>query len=574
MEESDKNETEQAVTESDLELDDQHLEEVAISDTDIVEDDKQSRKAARQAKKMARKARTPEQRKHDRRKQLLIAGAGVAVVIGLVLAVPASRWWTLNLLGFRGKLVLSLQRSDKEPVANATVRLDSGQYGVSDEFGRAYFSSVRLGRRQVNVEKTGYGRQKITVTAGLGTTRPPSITLKVIGIKFDVTVKDWLSKSAISGATVTSSEIKSTSDKNGLASVVVPPTDEKKVSLKIDAPGYLTKTIEVEPSVAASEVSLVSSAKNYFVSKRDGQFDIFSSNLDGSNQQKIIQATGAEQADLLQFTISRNNKQAILVATREAKQQNNRVITGIYAVDLEAASLRKIDEGSEVQVLDWADDSIIYAKSAADLRYDDASFSRLMSYNTSSGKLSQLASANYFPVRLVLQNKLLYAAADAYRPLENPLLISLDVASGSKKGMLAGKQWGFGARLNYDTARVQTTDGQNFEVQAKGTTKAVDQPPSNSLSFGLSPDGNQAAWADRRDGQGALIVRNVKDGTDRVVVRTAGLTSPVRWINDNLVVVRVVTSQETADYVVHVGTGKLAKIVDVTNVGPQRPETL
>ncbi len=70
-----------------------------------------------------------------------------------------------------------------------------------------------------------------------------------------------------------------------------------------------------------------------------------------------------------------------------------------------------------------------------------------------------------------------------------------------------------------------------------------------------------------RDGQGVLLTTKVNDDAERIVVKSGGLNDPIRYISDSLAVVRVATSSETADYIVNIESGKMAKIVDVSNIG-------
>lgn len=528
--------------EVELEFDEHDLKDVEISDQTLEAEDKKSIEAKKQAKKTAKKILTPEERAARNKKRILIiAGAAIALLL-VLLAVPFTRWPILNTIGFRGDAVITVEDEAKKPVANASVRLTNGTVAASDKFGRAYLKDIPLGKQTAVIQKNGYGDKTTTFTNGFGSTQKTE-QLKIIGIKLDVDIKDWLSAEAIEGAEVTFGESNALSDAAGRASLVIPPTDEKLIEIAVKRPGYLTKTIETETNVISREVVLVPAQKNYFVSKRDGKFDIFSSNLDGTDQRKIIEATGKEDESLLQLSIHRNNKQAILVSNRDGKVQNRRLVAGVYAIDLERASLSKIDEGSDIQLFGWSENSIAYSKSAPDLNYDDPSFSRIMGFNSQNNRLSQIAAANYFQSGLVAQNKVFYVPADAYRPIENGVLTSHDLGSGAKRMYLQDRQIHYIAQASYQTLELQDASGAAFELQiASGNVKAIDRRPAGSLVIALSPNGQTAAWSDRRDGQGALLARSVKEGNERVVARVGGLTHPVRFVSDNLVVARIVTS--------------------------------
>lgn len=553
--------------EPELKVDDGELRAIDISDDTLDAADQKADSAQKESKKTAKELQTPEERRRAKRKKLLITSGSVLAVLLLLLIIPLTRWPILNLVGVRATVAVTVQENEShKPLSSALVKIDDGRSVVTNSAGLALFGNSRLGKRTLVVQKTGYGDATSQVTNKLGTTKTTA-KLKVIGIKLEVDVKDWLSQQALAGATVVSDKSTAQSDKTGRASLVIAPTDEKSVELTVSAAGYLTKTTTTELSAQSREVALVAAQKDYFISKRDGKFDIFSSNLDGSDQRKIIEATGKEDEEVVQFTIHRGNKQAILVANRDGKTKNGRLIAGIYRVDLEKSSITKVDEGSDVQLLGWGDNMVSYTRSNPDVTYDDPNFSRLMTLNIATNKLTQVAQTNYFQVAIAAQNKVFYQVADAYRTLEGAVLTSYDLGNNARKSYLTDRSVSYGSHATYPTLEFQTRDGANFELQiANGSVRAINHRPAPDLDFTLSPTSQAVLWSDQRDGQGALLHKNLSANDERVVARVGGLTAPVRFVSESLAVVRVSTSQETADYVVHLGSGKLAKIVDVSNL--------
>jgi hypothetical protein len=562
-------EPEKSKSEKEIEFDEKDLEIVEISDDAIEAADADSKKARRQAKKEAKKLLTPEEKKKARRKKDFIFLGGLVTLLLVLIAIPFTRWPILNAVGFRGNLALTVhEQGTNKPISGVAVNLASGQSAMTDDFGHARISQAHLGKQVITLSKTGYGTVTTKVTNGLVETKIDNLSLKVIGIKLDVVIKDWLSGHPINSATVLFGKVTATSDNTGLASIVIPPTDEAKVKLDVSANGYLTKPVETEVAIASREVSLVSAQKDYFISRRDGKFDIFSSNLDGTDQHKIIEATGKENQALLQFTINGNNQTAVLVANRDGTILNNRIVAGIYVIDLAKSTLKKVDEGSDVQLLGWVGSTIVYNKTAPELNYNDPNFTKLQSYDVSKSRLNQIAQTNYLQISLVAQNKVFYLPSDSYRSIDNAVLTSFDVGSGARKTYLADKTLSYGTRASYTSIELQDFSGKNYELQiGTGTVKNIDRLPGSNLDFAINPSGNQVLWSDRRDGQGALLTRSVAANDEKIVTKAGGLTQPVRFIGDNLAVVRVATSQETADYVVDLTSSKMAKIVDVSNVG-------
>lgn len=559
-----------------LDIDVEGLGLVTISDDDLELVDKKKEQAKKHAKKNARLHRTPEEKKRTKRKKIIISTVVGVVILILLFAIPFTRWPILNAAGLRSTIVVSVtEKRSKQPISGVLFKLDTGQFALSDDGGNVQFTNVKLGARSLFLQKSGYSEMTIPFTAGIGTTKLASPTLKAIGVKLDIDINDWLSQAPIAKARVSIGDIYADSDDTGRASLIVPPTNKNEVSLTVTAPGYVQKVVEVQLNVQTSQVSLVADQKNYFISNRDGKYDIFSSNIDGTNQQRIIAATGIENPDLLQFSIDRNNSQALLVATRESSSKNGRIIAGVYAVDLAKAGLKKIDEGSDVQLQGWASDTMIYTKTDPNLNYDDPALTKLMSYNVTTGKLTLLTQSNYMPVTLVANNKVFYMPADAYRTIDNAALTSIDVTNGAHKTYLESKQIAFATQPGNNTVELQATDGSNFQIQvSSGSVQPLSRAPAPSFLFSTNQDGSKIAWTGVTDGQGTLFIQDSSGKNQRTVVKSAGLTGPVRLISPDLAVVRVVTTVETADYVVSLSNGKMAKIENVSNIKAPKTDGL
>ncbi|MDQ5970084.1 MAG: hypothetical protein QG593_601 [Patescibacteria group bacterium] len=226
-----------------------------------------------------------------------------------------------------------------------------------------------------------------------------------------------------------------------------------------------------------------------------------------------------------------------------------------------------IDEGSDVRLLEWGDDTFVYQKSDPKLTYDDPGFSKISAYNVGNSKQKQLAQANYFSVALVAQNYLYYGGADGYREEANTPLTSIELTSGATKQILEGRIPSALSRSNFDSLTLIEDDSNYYNINVKsGSAKQIDRRVDTLLNFGLSPNASQVLWSEQRDGQGNLFARSTGSDDTRIVAKVSGLKGPIRWVSDRLAVVRVVTTTETADYLFDIPTAKSAKIVDVSDV--------
>ncbi len=80
-----------------------------------------------------------------------------------------------------------------------------------------------------------------------------------------------------------------------------------------------------------------------------------------------------------------------------------------------------------------------------------------------------------------------------------------------------------------------------------------------------SPDKKHSLWVEQRDGKGVLLAYDVNAKSDKTLQTKSGINNPVRWLNEQTVIFRVHTDQETADYVMNINGGEPKKIKDVTN---------
>lgn len=542
------------------------LDGLNITDSVLENEDKNKINDNKAAKKRAKQMRTPEELKRLKRRRIIISVAALLVAIGALFVVPLTRWQILNVFGFRGSIkVLVQDKKTYETVTDANVLIDDNSVGSTDSSGQLELTGVRLGQHDLRVEKSGYSRYDSTFSVGLKSSQI-NTSIEAIGIKVSVSVKDWLTNAPVPAAVIQAGDRKATTDEKGQASIIIPPSDSE-VKTSVQAKDYIKREVAIDPKVTSRDVTLVPSAKDYFISKRSGKFDIYSTNLDGTNQKKVISATGNEDRNTLQFTIDRNNKHAVLIATREIERQNGRVVAGIYDVNLEGASLNKFDSGSDVYVIGWAGDSLIYQKTDPNLKYDAKNLTSLIAYNVKTGIASTISKANYFQLSAIAGQSIFYLPADAYRDI-NPKLTALDMLTNARRVYLPGKQISYGVQSNYGLLEVETTAGKYYELDAStGASTPIDRQPGEAVSFMLSQNGGSVISAQRRDGKGALVQKSISSGNEKTVIKLGGLTNPIRFISSKLAVVRISTSQETADYVVDIKTGKFAKIDDVTDVG-------
>jgi hypothetical protein len=216
-----------------------------------------------------------------------------------------------------------------------------------------------------------------------------------------------------------------------------------------------------------------------------------------------------------------------------------------------------------VQLLGWSGTRLVYQETVAGASAANPNRQRLISFDYHTGKRLQLASANYFNVAQLIGGNVYYAVSSTGTSSPNFSRVSAD---GSGRQTLLSQEVWSAFRTSYSTISLQSPAGWFSYSLGTAAAKAGSAPDIYvTRVFTDSSDGSPSLWADTRDGKGVLLNHDIATGKDTAVTTQAGLTSPVRWLNDDTAIYRVATGQETADYAVSLQGGQPKKITDVTN---------
>lgn len=199
---------------------------------------------------------------------------------------------------------------------------------------------------------------------------------------------------------------------------VPPPSDDKPYKVNLIADNYLTKTVEIgQSNIIDNKFEMVASPSRYFVSKREGKFDIYRSDLDGKNEQVVIKGTGNERDDL-RFSVNPGNNLAALVSTRDGDHnESGYLLSGLHLVDLEKAELDWLDLAERIELVGWINEYLIYVRVGA---ADSGNFpqrQQMVSYNTKTGESKVIAATDSFNDVLATHGQIFYATSDSFKEL-------------------------------------------------------------------------------------------------------------------------------------------------------------
>ncbi len=489
---------------------------------------------------------------------LVVAG------IGGTFGYPTSRYAILNLAGVRvSSSVNVVDNTTGQPLKNATVTIGDTTISTDGE-GDAKLSNLHLGPQKLSIKRTAFAPQTKTVTLGWGSNPLGSFKLKAVGVQYVLMVQDYANQKPLAGVEATSGQASAISDKNGKIVLTVEGTDAGIVPVSLTLGGYRTEELSVNSDAPAPPVAaMVLATKEVFVSKAGGKYDMYKIDLDGKNKQLLLAGTGAETNNM-SLAVSPDGDEVAFVSTRD----NKRAVNGTL---LQTLSLVRMTDGSKVtlasaeqiQLIDWIGSRLIFRLSGVN-DTADAPLNSVVSYDYKGNSRAQLAGANNLSIVMSAGGRIFYAVGPSDGDPELALY-RINPDGGAKQKILDKDIWA-GQRTGYNTLAFQTADGwQSYDIA--GSSIAESAAPSSYVSrvYTDKPGKPQSLWIDTRAGKETLVLYDATTGKETAVYAQSGLANPVRWVNDTTAIVRLVTGQEVADYVVGVTGGIAHKITDLSN---------
>jgi len=488
---------------------------------------------------------------------LLLAMVATAAIIQDV------RYAALNTLGVRSKAsVVVLDETTKLPLKNVSVNL--GNYKTTTDIkGVARFEDLKLGEYDLKIQRIAFASYKRGITIGWGSNPLGNVRLKATGIQYSLVITDYLSGKPLPGAEVVTDEVNALADKSGKVILTVEDTDETTLPVTVQAPGYRSEAIELNPTEQdPTQVILVPGEKTVFISKQSGKYDVFSSDLDGQNRKLILAGTGSETSNLA-LVVSPDGKRAAYVASRDNKHDaDGYLLQALTIIDLEEGTSSVADHAEQIQLVDWIGDRLIYRATIAGASAANPQRNRLISLNYQTNSKAQLATANQFNA-VVSAKGYLYYGVSSTDPDASLGLYRVKPDGSSRKRISEDEIW-TGVRTTYNTLSLQTPEGW-FTYNMKTEDLNTSNMPSSLGTYAFVDDAKSkySLWVDIREGKGVLLAYDIDKDAHQTLITQEGLGYPIRWAGDKAVIYRVALKGEVADYVISSDGGTARKITDV-----------
>lgn len=482
------------------------------------------------------------------------------VIIGVLLAIPTTRYGILGTIIKKSVHVMVMDSSTNKPVSQAEVSLGD-VVAKTDKKGEVTLESVPVGEYNLKITKGYYKVSESSYTVPiLGDSEEQHVSLKATGRQVTMNVTNKITGVVLAGALVKVSNTSAIADDKGMVTIVL-PADKKTLEGTVSLMGYNETNVKIEVSDQAdkNQFTLTPSGEVYYLSKQTGKLNVMKSKLDGTNSSVVVEGTGNESDAGSVLLAARDWNYMALLAKRNADPKK----TGqLYLVDAKSGELKTIDEGeASFELVGWSNHKFIYTVTRNEFNAWDSKVQKLKSYDADTGKLSVIdemtAQGSYYydyareqiSSPYILEGKIVYTK-NVYRGQGGTDDIKSAIMSVNPDGSQKQRVKEFDASTNIQ-ARLYEPQEVYFRVTTQNnTTPTYYEYENNTLksisntdakfndtfypTYLISPSGAKTFWYEPRDGKNTLIVGD-KDGKDGKTIASQSEYTAYGWYGDGYI---------------------------------------
>jgi len=480
-------------------------------------------------------------------------------VIGVIVGVPAVRTSVMNFFGFRASVsVYAVDATTLQPLGGVSLSASDNTVKTGTD-GKANLNGVKLGRQTVVVHKAGFADVKQQVTFGFRAVDLGEVDLKATGLQLGFVLTDYLSGKPVPDVTLESGESSTKSDKNGKAIITLAP-DSTADSISIHKNGYRTEQAAAKGEEGAvKSLKLVLAAKEVYVAKETGVYNLKKVDLDGKNTAVLLAGTGTETSSI-DVSVDPLSQYAALISTRDnVKNKDGYLLSALTLVNISTGDNETIEHAEKLTIVGWSGTTLVYKQVVAGTSAANVNREKIMAYNYASDKRYQIAGANHF-LGTVLHSGTVYFAVSSTDPNAKSGLMSAALDGSAKKLIQEGEAWAL-YQADYKTLKLQTAS--KWYSYAFGASAVETQAATPITRTYLdSGDAKLSIWSDASAAYGNLSLYDIATGKDQVVTKTKGQYKPIRWLNNRVFIYRAATIAGAADYVLNLDGGNVIKVAD------------
>lgn len=525
--------------------------------------------------------------------------ATILALIVIVLAVPYTRYKTLDLFLREDITISVIDSSTNSPVSGAQLQFGSTT-AITAANGKAQIR-IPVGHASVAISKQYYKSTNALIFVSYAKNQD-SFTVHVVatGRQVPIVVLNKITNNPIPNAELKVLDTETKTDKNGKATIVL-PVGASSQSGQVIANGYNTLATSVQvtgQAVVANTFLLTPSGYVYFLSNLSGKVDIVKTNLDGTNRQTVLAGTGHEIPGSTILLASRDWKYLALLTQRNATGNPE-----LDLIDTSTDTMSNIDEGNATFTLvGWDGDRFIYRVGRTAIQDWQNNQQALKSFNAPTKTLTVLAqttasgSSQYDWIgqqisdTYILNDQVVYAISwlssydNVYQMNSKQATLNSVNPDGSGNTTLKSFSVAAGTQTSDISLTIEPYDNPSslaiqffnggqpadsyYEYengQVTSTTELNDQNFYNNTyaTYLESPSGNQTFWSSPADGKNTLTVGD-KNGNNGNKIAILSDYDTYGWYTDNYL---LVSKNGSELYIMPVTGGTPLRITDYFKPG-------
>lgn len=484
--------------------------------------------------------------------------------LGYVGAVPKYRYTVLNKLGVRSTSSIFVRDiTTNQPLADVTVTI-AGKEAKTNQDGYAQVSDLLLGPADLKIEKIAFEPVAEDITIGWGSNPLGDRLLTPTGIQYKITALDFLSEKGVKGARASFQASSAQADENGVITLTIPDTQQDTVEITLSASDYREQKVKIPKESSDIPVQkLVPSQKHVYVNKSSGNYDIYSSYIDGKDKKVVLKASGYEEDDLVLLPHYAKNRAAYVSTRTNNRNDAGQLTNNLLIINLEDNEVANLGSADRIQLVGWYGDYLTYVTvNSAD---QTANRSKLMSYNLSDGKTKELAKSNVFNDVMIAGDKVYFAPSSLVSGGDEAKLFAVKVNGNDRQKIIDTEIWKL-FRNSYKNLALSAQDDWYRHVIGSSSASDLDDATSNRMNrlYINNPGDTKAAWVDQRDGEGVIVLYDIKGDKDQTLLSEVGIDYPVFWLNKDTLIYRTDNGGDVVDFAVSINGGKPVKVTDVS----------
>lgn len=314
-----------------------------------------SKKATAKAAKTNRRRNVAAKVKRfwrTKRGKVTVVSVVLLTLLVVLLAVPIVRDQTFGRVVKKDVTLAVVDSRSGEPVSGAVVSAD----GKSTETNADGIATLTLASTEqtFQIAKPNYESTDLTYRIPFFTgPEQQSTQLKATGKPVSVSVINAITKSPVKAVAITSGNVKSVTDDEGVATVVLAYQDDKH-TLSLQADGYNKSSKKYDTSSKSDKitVAMVPSGRVQFIRQDRQNYNVVQTNLDGSGQ-KVLDSF-SRQYWYGSFLSSRDWAYSALI--RKTEGEDTQQLTMYNA---KSGAKTVIREGKDLQIspIGWSDNN-------------------------------------------------------------------------------------------------------------------------------------------------------------------------------------------------------------------------